>query len=77
MTLTSLVIIVTFPVTIVKRALLYTLLFSATIKAKSREPAYSQMLDKNKLDRQRVMQAVKQTAMVGGVCSSEGDGGML
>ena len=46
---------------------------AAPTKAKSREPAYSQALNKNKIDRQRVKsresgkQADSKAAMVGGV----------
>jgi len=49
-------------------------LSTAPTKAKSREPAYSQALNQNKIDRvgvkiQRVGQADSQTAMVGGAWS--------
>ena len=49
-------------------------IFTAPTKAKSLEPAYSQALIQNKIDRQRSdpeSQAVSQTAMVDGVWSRD------
>ena len=53
-------------------------IFTAPTKAKSREPAYSQGLVQNKIDRQRVdseSQADSQTTMVDGVWRWDGEGG--
>jgi len=55
---------------------------TAPAKARSREPAYSPALNRNKIERQRVTiqrirQANSQMAMVDGVWSWDGEGGIM